>query len=221
MKTNRKTYTAYFMELLVVVLGITIAFTLDNYASNSKLDREEKLYKEALISDLEKDIASLDSARESSKKVIALTGELFNFMYTDAPVERYTRAHVTSTYTTPYFYSNNGTYQSLINSGDLKVLSSFELRQELVTLYNVHYVEVSRADEFIKDLVTVQVYPYILSEIAFHPIEDRIIDSSPLKTNQAVNLLGSFYNLMSARNIEYGELIEDCKRVKKIIEDTL
>lgn len=209
------------MELVVVVLGISIAFTLDNYSSNSKLDREERLYKEALISDLEKDIALLENARDSSQKVIGLTGELFGFMYTNAPIERYTRRHVTGTYTTPYFYSNNGTYQSLINSGDLKVLSSFELRQELVTLYNVHYSKVQRSDEFIKDLVTNQVYPYILTEIAFHPSEDRIMDAAPLKTNQAVNLLGSFFNLMSARNIEYSELIEDCKRVKRIIEDTL
>jgi len=221
MENKKKNLSAYLFEIVTVVIGITIAFALDNYAQIKKHDEEEKLYIEALIADLDKDIQQLEAIRDSSGQVIRLTGEVFNFIYSDAPVSNYTRQHVTSTYSTPYFSSNNGTYLSLINSGDLKILSNFELRQELVTLYRVHYNKVFDADEFIKELVTNRIYPYILKHVAFHPREDRILSEEPLQTNEAINLLGSFFNMMSKRNQDYNELIDHCKRVKGILSSSI
>lgn len=217
MKRDRKNLGAYVKELIVVVLGITIAFTLDNLAQLNKEDNEQALYLESLSADLQNDIDQLRSLRDSSNQILRLTGEMFNFIYTNAPVDRFTRAHVTSTYTTPYFSSNNGTYLALINSGDLKVLDDFKLRQEIVALYSIEYDKVIKADEFIRELTTNRIYPYILDEVAFHPSENRIIDSEPLKQNKAINLLGSYFNIMNVRNAEYQTLIEHCERVKGLI----
>lgn len=221
MKRERKRISSYLLEIITVVIGITIAFALDNYAQNKKEREEEELYLEALINDLDRDIEQLKDTRDSSSKVLRLTGEIFNFIYTDASVNAYTRAHVTSTYSIPYFNSNNGTYLSLINSGDLKILSDFNVRQELVTLYRVHYVKVADTDEFIRELSTNRIYPYILENVGFHPTEDRIFTTEPFKTNQAINLLGSYFNLMSKRNQDFNELIAHCERVKGILSSSL
>ena len=221
MKRDRKNFSAYLKELIVVVLGITIAFTLDNLAQLNKEDNEQTLYLESLSADLKNDIDQLKSLRDSSNQILRLTGEMFNFIYTNAPADSFTRQHVTSTYTTPYFSSNNGTYLALINSGDLKVLDDFELRQEIVALYSIEYDKILKSDEFIRELTANRIYPYILDEVSFHMRENRIISAEPLKRNKAINLLGSYFNIMNARNIEYQTLIEHCERVKGLISSQL
>lgn len=221
MKRDRKNFFAYLKELIVVVLGITIAFTLDNLAQLNKEDNEQTLYLESLSADLQNDIDQLKSLRDSSNQILRLTGEMFNFIYTNAPADSFTRQHVTSTYTTPYFSSNNGTYLALINSGDLKVLDDFELRQEIVALYSIEYDKILKSDEFIRELTANRIYPYILDEVSFHMRENRIISAEPLKRNKAINLLGSYFNIMNARNMEYQTLIDHCERVKGLISSQL
>lgn len=62
---------------------------------------------------------------------------------------------------------------------------------------------------------------YILNNVAFHPREDRILSADPLKTNEAINLLGSFFNMMSKRNQDYNELIDHCNHVKGILSSAI
>jgi hypothetical protein len=221
MKGNTKKLSSHLKELVVVVLGITIAFALDNIADLRKAANEEKLYLEALNADLTKDIEQLQALLDSSNQILGLTGEVFNFIYTDAKADRYTRRHVTSTYTTPYFSNNNGTYLSLINSGDLKVITDFNLRQEIVSLYSIEYDRVLKTDQFVRELSTNRIYPYILKNITFHPREDRIMSAEPLKRNEAINLLGSYFNLMAGRNQDYQTLIDRCEAVKSLISSQL
>lgn len=221
MPQNKKGLGTYLIEILVVIIGITIAFTLDNWSESKKLLKEEQQYLAGLSADINRDIEQLEVLIDSSNQLLRLTGEVFNFIYSKAPVENFTRRHVTSTYTTPYFSANNGTYLALINSGDLKVIKNFDLRQEIVALYSIEYDKVQESDDFIGELTQNRIYPYILEVVAFHPTEDRIIDSGPLSTNKSINLMGSYFNIMSARNQEYQTLIEHCKRIQKLIPSQL
>jgi len=221
MKSDKKKLITYVKELFVVVLGISIAFAVDKYAEIKKQDREELLYLQALKSDLENDIEQIQSVLDSSNKILGLTGELFGFIYSNAPAQRFSRQHVTCTYSTPYFSPNNGTYLSLINSGDLKILSDFKLRQEIVAFYTIEYDKIQKSDEFVRELTTNRIYPYILDEITFHPSEDRIMSAEPLKRNKAINLMGSYFNIMNARNQEYKIMLEHCTRLDSLITSSL
>lgn len=211
----------YFAELLVVIIGITIAFSLERYSENIKKDEKETQYLLALQADLESDISELNEHIDTTRQLISLTGEMFGFIYTNAPVDSFTRRHVTATYSTPYFSGNNGTYLSMINSGDLNLLSDFELRQALVKYYTISYNDLQRADKFVEALVSNSMYPYILKNVAFHPIEDRIEDAAPLKTNEAINLLGSYFNMLADRNQKYDEMVDVCKALDKLISSKL
>ena len=211
----------YFAELLVVIIGITIAFSLERYSDNIKKDEKETQYLLALQADLANDISELEQHIDTTKQLISLTGDMFRFIYVGAPVDSFSRRHVTATYSTPYFSGNNGTYLSMINSGDLNILSDFELRQAFVKYYTISYNEIYRADKFVEELVSNSMYPYILKNVAFHPTEDRIEDPSPLKNTEAINLLGSYFNLLASRNQKYDEMLEVCKALDKLISSKL
>ncbi len=219
MAKNKISWSSYVIELLVVIIGISVAFALENYSKGIKSENEEKLYAEALKEDISEDIKHLQSIVDSSHVLIKYTGEIFQFVYSNAPSEKYTINHIVSTYTAPYFNSNNGTYISLINSGDLKILSDFKLRSAITDLYSVQYGEIERMDSFIQNLVTDLIYPYVLSEVTFSPGRGGIVDANPLKNNKAMNLFGSYFNFLTERIEIIEDVLAHCNEVKSLLDE--
>lgn len=221
MARKNKKLGQYFAELMVVIVGITIAFALDNLGQIKKEQSTEKLYLEALALDLEKDIAQLTRFRDSTNTILKNVGESFQYIYSNQPTEAFRRRHITSTYTAPYFHSNNGTYISLINSGDMNVISDFELRTSIVDLYSVAYSEMEQQDVFIKKLVDDQIYPHMLKHITFSGMRDGIESSDILKDNFTINLMGSYLNFLNRRQVSYESVLNRCKALKELISSKL
>lgn len=202
-------FRPYFIDLIVVIAGISIAFALDNWSQNKKEKREEVLYLQALKEDLTSDMRSLHQLMDSSKVLINNMNETFQLLFSNQPVDRFQNKHIVSAYVAPYFSGNTGTYNALINSGDLKSISSFEVKKGLADHYNVAYAEIGNVDNFIKSLVDNHLYPYMLKNIRFTG-RAGIADAAPLRQNEAINLMGSYINFLGNRNQRYMDLSSQC-----------
>ena len=203
-------FKTHFIELFVVIIGISIAFALEGWSSNRKERRLETNYLNSLKADLVKDKEDLQVIMDSTNTILRHTGDLFRLVYANLPDSLYRRHHITSGYLASYFYPKNGTYVSLINSGDISVVKSFELKAALSDLYNIEYMEIARIDNVIRNLVDNTIQPYMIDEIRFSFDRDGIADASPLKANKAINMMGSLFNLLSARQNTYKEMIAKC-----------
>lgn len=210
-------FRTHFIELLVVIIGISIAFMLEGWSNERKQDKLEKNYLSSLKADLEKDKRDLQGIIDSTNVIVGHIGEVFQFMFSQRPVEDYRRHHITSSYLATYFYPQNGTYVSLINSGDISVVESFELKAALSDLYNIDYREIERIDNVVRNLVDNIIQPYMIEYIRFSPVRDGIEDASPLRQNKAINMLGSFFNLLRARQTEYKKMIGKCDELIDLI----
>lgn len=220
-KSKSKTaFRPYLIDLIVVIAGISIAFTLDNWSQNNKERKEERLYLEALMEDLSSDQKNLQMLMDSSKVLIANINETFQLLFSDQPVEGFESKHIISAYVAPYFSGNNGTYNALINSGDLKTISSFEVKKGLADHYNVSYAEIRNVDDFIRNLVDNHLYPYMLKNIKFVG-RSGIADAAPLRQNEAINLMGSYMNFLNNRNKRYMELSAQCSTLMARIDNQL
>lgn len=208
----------HFIELLVVIIGISIAFALEGWSSNRKERRLETNYLNSLKADLEKDKEDLQVLIDSTSVILKYVGEVFQYVYSNQPATVYRRHHMTSGYLTSYFYPKNGTYVSLINSGDISVVKSFELKAALSDLYNIEYMELARIDNVIRKLVDDTIQPYILDHIEFSITKDGIEDDAPLKNNKVINMLGSLFNLLSNRQIVFKEMIGKCDELIAQVE---
>lgn len=217
---NTINFRPYLTDLIVVIVGITIAFALENFSQSKKESNEEKLYLQALKEDLVSDKRNLRQLQDSSEVLMKNLGETFQFLYTNQPTDRFENYHITSAYTAPYFSGNIGTYNALINSGDLKIISSFGLKTALADHYNVVYPKVHDMDEFIRSLVDNHLYPYMLKNITFTG-RKGIADTAPLKKNEAINLMGSYMNFLNNRNQIYLELSSKCDSLILKIENEL
>ncbi len=60
-KKNKRSWTYYFLELLVVFIGVTAGFLLNNWRDDNAELRLEKKYLESFYADVETDAIDLDS----------------------------------------------------------------------------------------------------------------------------------------------------------------
>ncbi len=129
-------YLAYAAgEILLVVIGILIALQI-NDANEQRLERKKELqYLQSLKTDLAINIVELDKfiadrqGRLDSAHVIMgyfegkpLTS-LEDFAYHNVHVQAWTK-----------FYQNNNTFQELVNSGSLSILSNQAIKTQLMDL---------------------------------------------------------------------------------------
>jgi hypothetical protein len=143
-------------ELLIVTIGITIAFSLNNLASSVKDNNTSKTYLLNLSYDLQTDINQLDSnVSDLEERVNFIRGM---FRYLGRPLDgKDSIAKQFFNYIDPvYFVAMDVTLQSLKFSGDLKLIENIDLKNKIIrhyTTYDKVESEAKRHEAFAKNFL--------------------------------------------------------------------
>lgn len=122
-------------EIVLVVIGILIALAINNWNENRKLRNQEIKYLENLRTDIKLNIVELNlyldtraSSIESAKKVIEY--------YEGKPLTDLNdlNFHATNVYIWQKFTLQDNTYQELVNSGNLTIISNDSIKNGLLNL---------------------------------------------------------------------------------------
>ncbi len=139
-----------FGEIILVVLGILIALTLNTWKEEAKKAEQEKNYLSRLLSDNQQDLTNfqkyIDDLDKGRSTVTALS-EAFNDNNTPDSILIF-KANEYFTYGSifPIFASSQSTFEDLSSTGNLTIISNAELRDKIVG----HYAEHDRMAERIK-----------------------------------------------------------------------
>ena len=151
-------WSEYLIELLVVIIGISIAFSIENYAANRKQKAEELQHLRGIVDDLETDARLFEefsgyvsTTLKHVKRLNQLiakgesTNDSLNFLLM--------RAGWISNHA-----PRNISYASLKTSGGLDKLTGFELREKIIYHYehkmgNI-YFQNDIHDNYLKDFIT-------------------------------------------------------------------
>ena len=127
-----------FGEILIVIIGISIAFSMNKCADDSKNETEKQRYLVNLKTDvlsnkeqLTKNYAEIETKFSTAQKILPI-------LNTDNPSKMAIIGDIFSISTITNFESNDITYQTLINSGDFKLIDDFELKKAIEEHYS-HY----------------------------------------------------------------------------------
>ena len=142
-KENRA--SKYFLyaigEILLVVVGILIALQINNNNEAKKAKAKELHYLKNIKTDLKLNIAHLDNYIEIRQKAINSANTIIAH-YEGEPVtdlEAF-NVHTVNIYTWRKFFQINNTFQELVNSGNLALISNDSIKGTLLnmdTLYKV------------------------------------------------------------------------------------
>lgn len=123
-------------EILIVIVGITIAFSMNKCADEKKDDTLKQQYLENIKNDIEVDKKNLESISQSIGMKIGVLHEVLPLINTDNPEKRSKMNKIYSVFTSSDFFPKDVTYQTMINSGDFKLIDDFDLKAAIETHYS-------------------------------------------------------------------------------------
>ncbi|MGC6431709.1 MAG: DUF6090 family protein [Jejuia sp.] len=125
-----------FGEILIVIIGISIAFSMNKCAENSKNKTLKLQYLQSIKNDLEIDKSTLQSNSKELGRKIGVLHKVFPLFDSENPQERMGMRQIFSVMQLADFNPKDITYQSMINSGDFSLIDDFELKTAIETHYS-------------------------------------------------------------------------------------
>ena len=124
------------IDLLIVIIGITIAFQLNNLNESNKSTAKEKDYMKSFYEENRDNESSLSLAleftRNTKNDIDSLKRILLSKDYQDDRIKDLTASMMVSSDFNPSLI----TMENITASGDFELISSFEYREKIIDTYN-------------------------------------------------------------------------------------
>jgi len=214
-KTN---WTGYIVELVVVFIGITGAFLLNNWRENVKDIQLEMKYLHTLSSEVTQDSANLEAGIEDKEwKLQTIRNYIMHIKSGSATID--SAAVLVSAILSISAYSiNSSTYESMKYNGTLNLIRNFELRQKIVNYYESFegYTEQRQISiDFIYDYVA----KFAIENMDF--TKNNTIENPDVKLYYLNNIILSYYSFLSS-NLQRQQSISDINiELKAMLEEYL
>ena len=155
-------------EIVLVVIGILIALQINNWNENKKEKRQELKQLIALKLEFKKNIITFDSITKHHLENEDATQKLIN-----AKNENYTLETLDSLFfKTIYNYNfdpSRGIYNSLINSGQIELISNELLKYKIAEIQDI-VVDYIDDENLVRDYGTKDFIPFIVKSMPYNPL---------------------------------------------------
>lgn len=219
-------------EIFLVVIGILIALQINNQNDLRKERIKELHYLSNIKTDLEFNVAEMDRYLESRTNDIAAAKRVLAH-FEGKPITDYAafNADCVQIYEWQKFWQNDNTFQELVNSGNLALISNEAIKISLLDLESLYKKLKSEEDHYRFD-----------SEIAIYEPLYEIMDINPLVSSYEYRVTGGssgtdvplteayfadFLNNTKIKNgfvltvLEFSKLNEQMREIKRRTEELI
>ncbi|GAB5523569.1 MAG: hypothetical protein Roseis2KO_14410 [Roseivirga sp.] len=180
--SNKKfSWGAALRELILITLGIYLAFALNNWGESRKEREAEAFYLGNLLADVDRSISQLEYHLRIDSSQLSGAIMLDGLLAQGRNVDRDSlRNYLNSFNTNPRFRMNNFSYQSLLQSGDYRIIRSDGLRNQLDQFFLQYLEGVITTEGYYIDRLNDHYFPvkesvYVVRSNEFRNI-DRLFD---------------------------------------------
>ncbi|BAO76324.1 DUF6090 family protein [Winogradskyella sp. PG-2] len=211
----KKKLTYALGEILIVIIGISLAFGMNEWGE----DRASKTQKEQYIHNLKLDIkddkvqlaanlTKINSKIEQAEDVISVLGK-------DVPNKNVRLRGVYAVANLTNFTPKDYTHQTLVNSGDLKLMNDFELKTTILKHYS-DYKTILKAYER-QEIIN---RDYLGNYFIHHTDYDLISEGkSPFKDEKLLkNIMQSARGSLNIKRDATIQGIKSCDSILKVLD---
>lgn len=205
-----------FVELLMIVVGINIALWFEGWFEELQEAETEQLYLEGLRDDLAVDIKSLENVILNADKKIQNVGSWISMLdeLPDAPAEQQAAAMFEpSGYL--FFTPNDFTYRSMQESGDFRLLSDSDTKQEVLKLAQT-YKHIGVLETNFLQAMDDGYIPMMMN--GFDILEMRILDPSTFASPMFRNFMAFTHQDTSGRLEAYRQALVSAQVLHEMID---
>jgi hypothetical protein len=188
-----------FGEVILVVIGILIALQINNWNQLKKDGNTERKYLINIISDLNEQLAAIQTQKKYEKGFIDTTIPLITYYndHLEFLIDSTFFAKISSLNTRKTFITTDPTFTDLVSSGNIKLFKNDTLKKKIIS----YYQEIELSEKIIQNnntLIVDQQYGAVIKELAYYYVTQTNryldnIDSLDVDVKEAADKL-SYYN---------------------------
>lgn len=199
-------------EILIVIIGISIAFMLNSWKEERENNQRKNQYLENLAIDIEEEVGHLEENTKKINHKLSLISELRPFLGNQTPRRDTVIPKFFQLADLVDFYPEQTTYQTMVNSGDMRLIDNFELRRKLEEHLEIQN-RVLKSYQRIENIGEKYIADYFIYSLNFNEIfrGDSSFLDDPLLVNIISSLDGAYRIVLTEQNscIDYNlELLE-------------
>ena len=190
-------------EVMVVFIGVSAAFFLNNWRNDKNTEAKEINYTERLIKDMSYNIEDLKERIDMDTNHINRSKVLLKGLYLkDLPEDSITSIlELIVTFGT--INLKYTTYEEILNNGEFNVLSNDSIRSLIIETKNL-YENIGVREKFYTDFYHNLMFPYIVDN--FDLMHSKAINKYLSTDVQFVNLFAANTGLKSQTVVDYEKL---------------
>ncbi len=184
-------------EILIVIIGISIAFALNNWKESSSNKQQKKQYLENLGLDINEEINQLEKNQKSIQDKLQRIKIVKPFLGIKQGNRDSIVRHIFSLAMPVNFHPESTTYKTLVNSGDMKLIDNFQLRRSLEEHYSLHKI-VQQNYTRIEKIHENYLGPFFIHDIDYKSMRNGQYEflDKPLLGNIIQSMEGSYYMIL-------------------------
>jgi hypothetical protein len=195
---NRNQWTDYLVELLVVFVSITAAFLLNNWREDTVNRGLEKKYLTSIYQDLVADSLSMSHLISIHEKKLDEIQGYVKQLRGKQEIGDSASALFGSMLSNYSIQPNSTTYESMKNSGDLKLIRDYRIRDAIVKYYEI-FPQIRLQEQVGMNFV----YDYVVRFAfeAFDLLHQQLYDEKSIAPYRLNNIILG-YHLFVRQNLE-------------------
>ncbi len=212
-------WLGYAIELVVVILGVSIAFMLDNWKENKKNIELENNFLTSFQSDLVKDQKNLETVISFEEKSLKEIEKIVTKYAKGTEVkEEEVFSVVQSMLSFSFINANNSTIEFVKNNGNLGIIKNYKLKEKFISYYkeqnDVKNVELAESN-----FVNSFFLPYFNEN--FDILSERVSDKKTLNSTEFKNIIAGTF-VLKQQTLEFTKkLLNQNEELRKDLEKEL
>lgn len=203
-----------FLDLIIVILGVTIAFQLNNIKNESDARILEQFYYGSLLTDVNRDIENINVILESLKKEKITAIKYLKVLNDPAASKDSLGLEITGLMQLESFSGNDNTYRTLVGSSGLNALKDPNVRRQITEYYRL-YAFVQRFEN-IQTKLLFEFFDYLSPHLDYY--KQEITDQTLYEDVRMRNFLTIFVSHLTTGVEDYEEALGRAAALKKVIE---
>ncbi|WP_420318833.1 hypothetical protein [Ekhidna sp.] len=201
----------HILNFVAVILGVSMAFYINEYSEEKRLNNERSLIVNSFLEELRNDRAVYtDYQIPNNKNRISSLDKAIIASETDADsMSFYVRKGLGFTSYTP----QNVTFNSVTSSGKLDLIDDFNLRKSISQYHSIYVPEAKYRGEGQVDFYNSQIIPWLLKN---SKLNDP--NYTPEISQEFVNMLILYKFLISNKVRQYEKLVDASLKIEQKLD---
>lgn len=205
-------WTSKFVDLFIVIIGITIAFKLNNWNESIKTRNEENQYVQSFQVENSDNLENLVLALEYSKSIKNQVDTLKEILLARNFEDDRIKTLVSSMMGMANYSPTITTMENISASGEFDLIQDVTLRKKLITTYN-SFKTTTKLEQILSEYVNEYLTPYFFEKVRFS-------DFSPISSDfssdpRFENIIFGYDVLLNQLIIGYETSLDQLKQLNE------